>query len=105
VDDPYLDGAGIRRNQRRILGVALLVQFDTDKTEAIADPLSDRRGVFAHASCEDEGVEAAERRREAPAQATCAGAPRAASPPDVLYSLLLPDLTRRELELQLAAIC
>jgi hypothetical protein len=64
VDDPDLDGGGIRRNQRRILGVALLVYFDTEKTEAVADPLSDYRGVFANASREDERVEAAEGRRK-----------------------------------------
>ena len=61
ADDPHLDATGVRRNQRCILRIALLVQFDAEKAESVADPLPDERRVFADASGEDERVQSAER--------------------------------------------
>ena len=54
----------VRRNQRRILRIALLVEFDAQKTESVADPLPDGRCVLADAAGEHQRVQSAQRRRE-----------------------------------------
>jgi hypothetical protein len=46
ADDPYFDATGVRRNQRCILRISLLIKFDA---ESAADPLPDDRRVFADA--------------------------------------------------------
>ena len=64
ADDPHLHAAGVPRNQRRILRIALRIEFDAEEAESVADPRPDERRVFADASCEDERVQSTERRGE-----------------------------------------
>ena len=63
----------MRRNQRSILRIALLVELDAEKTKSVADPRPDERRVFANASGEGERIESIERssRPEAVFRSVC----------------------------------
>jgi hypothetical protein len=62
-DGPDLDATDGWRAQRRVVRVALPVELDAEKAEAVTDPLADDRRVFADAGGEDERIQAAARRR------------------------------------------
>ena len=64
ADDPHFDASGVRRNQRRILRIALRVQFDAEKAQSLADALADERRVLTDAAGEDQRVQSPERRSE-----------------------------------------
>jgi hypothetical protein len=53
-----------REGKRRILHIALPVEFDAQKTESVADPLPHGRRVLADAAGEHQGVQSAQRRGE-----------------------------------------
>jgi hypothetical protein len=64
VDDSYLDAPGVRRTQRCILRIALLVEFDSKESQPIANPGADRGRVLTDAASKNQRVDSAQRRRE-----------------------------------------
>ena len=63
ANDAHRDSTGAPGNYPGVPPIALRFEFEPEKVEAVANSLSDKRGVFTNAAGKNEGVQAAEGRR------------------------------------------